>query len=570
MCNNCVRQRHTCPGYGDVFDCAHRSQNHVVRQSTRSQRAAADGEHAGVGETPSKTKPPVEPVPTTSPGTMATDDLKVSQRGIVSSANSRHHRSIRQGPDLPKDCSPDVVQDKVPDRNYNTFSSPVPCALKQNAQDASICFFFRHYGGTSIDPEVHDGFNQMWQPMYLQAPARSSVRPATAAVTVSIAMMWFARGCDTRPASIVFTEAVAAAQEALKDPLQCLRDETLMKILLFDLYDTLALHYSPVPIDYGKHKHSALAMIEHRGFANFATPRARALIATVRHTVLPYMLSTRQRFPERLDHLFGHPSTNATRAMSLDLISVPLTRVQSRLWTLRRESHLQKSLLAHRTCYEEIIVEALEIEGLLLNWKASITDPDWLPEYVRSESVVASIRESGFYGSRCSIRVDLTFAGIWILFSVRYLLTLQVIRQSFADEPSLLRDPEQRALLIRTDERVQGLVDFICETIPFHLGDTIQPKSPIYSVSTNFPAKCKVDPKTGRSIRMPSLRSNHQARAAASGRWILFPHLVNVWRLAEPEDDAVPIVLREDQLDWIKEQIRRLQRISLFCEPVWF
>lgn len=218
----------------------------------------------------------------------------------------------------------------------------------------------------------------------------------------------------------------------------------------------------------------------------------------------------------------------------------------------------------------EIIEEALRIEGLLINWKASITDPDWLPEYIPHESVIESIREAGFYGSHCSIWGDLTFGSTWILFSVRYLLTLQVIRQALADEPSLLLDPEQRELLTGADECVQQLVDSMCEAIPFHLGDTILPKSPIHSVTTNFPSKWKVDPQTGRSIRVPGVRSNHQARAAASGGWILFPHLVNLWRLAEPEDDAVPIILREGQLDWIKEQVRRLQRIFLFCEPVWF
>ena len=406
--------------------------------------------------------------------------------------------------------------------------------------------------------------------MYLQAPAHSSLRLATAAVTVNIAMLWFARGCDTRPASRLFTEAVAAAQEALNDPRQSLTDEILMTILLFDLYDTMVLHYAPVSSDYGKHKYGALAMIEHRGSTSFATSRGRALLAAVRHTVLPHMLSTRQPFPERLDHLFGDPLANATRAMCLDLISVQLSRVQCRLWDLRRECSPNEHPLARRACYMEIIEDALRIEGLLMDWKASITDPNWLPEHVPYESVTESIREAGFYGSHCSIWGDLTFGSTWILFSVRYLLTLQVIRQSFADEPSLLRDPEQGDLLDGADECVQQIVDSICEAIPFNLGDIILPTNPVHSVSTNFPSTYRVDPDTGRSTRIPKLESNHQARAAASGGWILFPHLVNVWRLAEPEDDAVPVILREGQLDWIKEQIKRLQRSFLFCEPVWF
>ena len=51
---------------------------------------------------------------------------------------------------------------------------------------------------------------------------------------------------------------------------------------------------------------------------------------------------------------------------------------------------------------------------------------------------------------------------------------------------------------------------------------------------------------------------------------MLFPQLVTVWRFAEPEDDAVAIVLREGQLEWIKGQVRRLQRVFLFSEPVLF
>ncbi|KAL9611139.1 MAG: hypothetical protein Q9167_004192 [Letrouitia subvulpina] len=453
---------------------------------------------------------------------------------------------------------------------FNTSIHSIPYALKQNAQDASICFFFRHYGGTAFDPEARNGFNQLWQPMYLQASAQSSLRLATAAVTVNIAMMWCFQGCNTQLARSLFTKSVAAARETLHDPLQSLTDEILMTILIFDLYEALVLHYAPSPLDYGKHKHGALAIIEHRGFANLATSRGRALVGAVRHSLLPYMLSSRKPFPERSDYLFDHPSVNDTKASSLDLISVQLSRVQGRLWKLRLESHLDSSFEERRAGYEEIIADALEVEKLLLVWKASITDPNWLPEHVSRDSVRESIQDAGFYGTRCSVWVDLAFGGIWILFSIRYILTLQVIRQSFADEASLLKVPERQALLSEANKRVQDLVDFICETVPFYLGDNVTPKNPMHSMSINFPSKLQIDQETGMLTSIPSLRSNHHNRAAASGGWILFPHLVNLWRFAEPEDDAVPIILREGQLDWIKEQVKRLQKIFLFCEPVWF
>ena len=474
---------------------------------------------------------------------------------------SNHDTGDSQAPELPAAAE---------NLAYQTAGYSIPYVLQQNAQEASICFFFRHYTGTSIDPEAGKGFNGLWQPMYLQASAQSPIRLATAAVAVNITMLWCSQGCDRRPARVLFTKALAAAREALQDPFRRSADETLMAVLIFDLYDSMVLHYAPSPLNYGKHKHGALAMIEQRGYANLATSQSCALIGAVRHTLLPYLLASRIPFPEHADVLFDHSSMANTKASVLDLISVRLSRMQSRLWTLRLEHQCLGNSTERSACYKEIITEAIQVENLLLNWKANVTDPEWLAEFIPRDSVTDSIRDAGFYGLRCSVWQDLSYGRTWMLFSIRSLLTLQVIRQCFADDPSLLGSPREQALLARTNGAVQELVDVICECVPFFLGDTIIPKNPMYSPSISFPFAMRTDPRTGSVTRLPSLRSNHQHRAGASAGWILFPHMVDVWRLAEPEDDAVPIALREGQLDWIKGQVKRLQNIFLFCDPVWF
>ena len=555
-----------CPGYDDVFDGAHRPQNRVVRRRIGKQDAAEHAEHLNLGKTTPKDENTLDIVPTASLSSTIAKDGKPLPKWIVYSMTCGQTKSTRNIGDIPADLSPSSCVDK--DFNYSVPS--IPYALEQNAQDASLCFFFRHYAGTSFDPEAYNGFNQLWRPMYGQASIQSPLRLATAAVTVTIALMWRFQGCNSQIARSFFTRAVTAAREALNDPLQRSTDETLMTILVFDLYDALMLHYTPGPLDYGKHKYGALAIIEDRGFANLTTARGRTLIAAVRHSLLAHMLSSREAFPKRLDHLFDHSSVNDTKVSNLDMVSVRLSRVQSRLWTLRLEDCPESAPEERRACYEEIIAEAFQIEKLLLEWRANTTGPDWLPDYVSRDSVMESIQDAGFYGSRCSVWADLSFGGTWLLFCMRYLLTLQIMRQSFADDASLLSNLEHREILSKANKWVQRLVDYICEMIPFHLGDNLIPTIPIYSTSINYPYKFKTDPKTGMPTCLPRLRSNHQKRAAASGGWIIFPQLVNVWRLAEPEDDAVPIVLREGQLDWIKGQVRRLQKVFLFCEPVWF
>ena len=361
-------------------------------------------------------------VPSTSSSSTVTIRGQTSQHWIVYSAPQAQCSSLHDVMDLSAAKSPAAAFDL----DLNVSTKLIPPAIRQNAQDASICFFFRHYGGTAFDPEASNGFNQLWQPMYLQASDESSLRLATAAVTINIAMLWSSRGCDTQHARTIFTKAVAATREALLDPLKRSTDEVLMTILIFDLYDALVLHYTAGLLDYGKHKHGALAMVEHRNFANLATSRGRTLIGAVRHSLLPYLLSSRQPFPKQLDHLFGHPSINDTKASNLDLISIQLSRVQGHLWTLRRKRRFYRSIQGRRKRYDDIIAEASGVETLLLDWKANITSHNWQTEYIPRESVLRSIQDAGFYGTRCSVWKDLSLGGMWILFSIRYLYTLQV------------------------------------------------------------------------------------------------------------------------------------------------
>ena len=282
------------------------------------------------------------------------------------------------------------------------------------------------------------------------------------------------------------------------------------------------------------------------------------------------MLAARKPFPYRLNHLFEHPSIENTKASNLDRISVQLSLVQSRIWYLRQSDRVHQSLEDRKAYYREIIADALRVEKLLLEWKANITHSDWLPEYVPRHSVSESILNAGFYGTRCIVWTDLSFGSIWVSFSMRHLLALQVIRQALSDKGSLSIWPEQQKLLVNVAQKMQDLVDYICESVPFFLGDNASSTNPINGILVNFPHSTRLDKRVNNRTQLPGLTSNHQKRAMVSGGWILFPHLVNVWRLLEPEDDAVPVILRSGQLDWIKEQVKRLQKISLFSDPVWF
>jgi hypothetical protein len=406
----------------------------------------------------------------------------------------------------------------------------------------------------------------------LASPPNSPLRLATAAVTVNITMMWSFRGCDARPARKLFTQAVAATREAINNPSEKDMDALLMTVLIFDLYDALLLHYvQNAPSTYGKHKNGALALVKHRGSSNYTSLVSNSLTHATRHNFLGYSLSKRIPMPAGSDEIFSSLSERDSWISQLDEMTIQVINTQARLWTLRREMPLSPaSGGTRREAFEGIIAEAIRIDELFMAWRRAMTSRDWQPTYVSREEVAPSILAAGFYGNRCAVWIDLAYAETSNLYAVRRLSALQMIRQALADEPSLLAGPKNRAYLAKANATVQVLVDSVIETIPTHLGDTVVPTVPIYSSEISYPFKVISDPATGNIRSIPDLEAtDFRMRAAASGGWMIFSHLTDIFRLAEPEDDAEPIILRDGQLDWIKGQVKRLQKTFLYCDPVW-
>ncbi|KAK5308189.1 hypothetical protein LTR99_001162 [Exophiala xenobiotica] len=544
---------------------AHRSQNSIVLRRVERQNALRDStpssdspsssnyaEHSSSAATPSTTGS------TSAPSSKAvTKPLQwVIYSAPVTGIEAKHDDSEA----AEENETNVIVRTGFPPRHS---VAPITIALKPDSEEASTCFFFRHYTGTVYDENIHSGFALMWQPLFLSSSADSPLRAATTAITVNITMMWCLQGCDTRPARKLLTKAISATRQAIQNPTPDKMNELLMTILIFDLYDSMVQHYVPTLVSSGKHKEGALALAQLRGKKNYDTPLTKGLVTATRSALLAHALGARTRLLPGAEKLFNDPAYPQTKAAELESIDVEIIALQARLWDMRRTGRRVQQI------YEEIIMEAIRIDDVLVEWRQSITDPKWLPQYVHRDDVAPSLRAAGFYGEQCAVWPDLIFAEMSNHYYQHRLLNLQLIRQALADNPSLLSKTENRQLLHTTDATVQRLVDAVCDCIPFHLGDTVVLTNPMYSAEINFPIKTLTDPTTGETTTIPDQIPIYKTRAAASGGWTLFPYVCEIYRLAEPEDDAVPIALREGQLDWIKGQVKRMQKIFLYCDPVW-
>lgn len=448
-------------------------------------------------------------------------------------------------------------------------TATIPLSLKQDPCDAAVAFFFRHHVGNASNRQSRMGFNHIWQPMYHRSAMGSALRTATAAVCVNISMLWSSKGCDTHLPRSLFSDAVAITRKTMLSPALNTSNELLMTILAFDLYDDLLLYYRPGPVVHGAHKKGLLAMVKHRGAVNHQSEVHKRMLDTVRHSVLEHYLSNRLSFSDDELEMFRHAAARSLPVNSLDLASMQLAKVQGHMWAFRAIRHT-KTPRERRICYEAFIADAIHVTQLFLSWDLFTIRSEWKAFSVPRKSLLPSIVSAGVYGDECFVWEELSLGNLWNTHAVRSIQALQLIRQALADEPTLLLDRPYRELLTKTDAEIQKHVDDVLASIPFHVGDTVRVTNPINCDTVNYPFAIVKDAETGLDVKAPHPLTEHAAKATASGGWYLYPKLVSLYRFAEPEDDAVPIVLRNGQLDWIKGQVTRLQRLFMYVDPPWF
>lgn len=122
-------------------------------------------------------------------------------------------------------------------------------------------------------------------PMPEQAEEGSALCLATEAVATAT----MAQSSDSKTlvqsAAQIYGKALAAAQKAMRNPVDAASDETLMTILLFSLYESMtSLEHSTT--SWAKHIDGAVAIVRARGMEQLENPRSVLLFRAVRTQML--------------------------------------------------------------------------------------------------------------------------------------------------------------------------------------------------------------------------------------------------------------------------------------------
>lgn len=205
--------------------------------------------------------------------------------------------------------------------------------------------------------------------------------------------------------------------------------------------------------------------------------------------------------------------------VKLDTINLDLANLQSEFQSCDSPKHEIQDL--------ELLSKALVINDRLQKWEESLPS-SWIPIVVSGPSCIApSIAAAGLYQPHCTVHRSVFVASIWNRYRVSRIRVLTIIRAYLHTETI-------------HHEQSQQLIDDICATVPFHLGNRME---------TGVMGDKRVLYPTVRGERM---MDEHYTIASAKGGINLLGPLTF---LMERMD------LRQGQREWIGAQIGRIFKL---------
>ncbi|KAL8723977.1 MAG: hypothetical protein Q9166_008198 [cf. Caloplaca sp. 2 TL-2023] len=512
-CTQCTRTDRICPGYAHLFDLVLRDQTESVsRKAQRTNKSKRDP--AAVG---------------------ATATAAESQNTAVVVGRSGNQRP--NGSFLP---------------SSHSFASPansgyflplsLPKSFQDSPEDQAINGFFQNFVLIPRHPYSRRGYVDCLLPLYQNTRHDSLLSLATTAMALAVEGGSPSTAHYRQLSRSFFGRALFKTSRAIRDPVESIKDETLMAVLLLSFYERVLATSESKPIS-GVHDTGAVALVKHRGKENGKSELSARLLLAVQTQVVAHCIQTAAPFGKTsadLDSL--RPNTFDNAASRLTSLSARLSDLMAYSNPILRDFKQFPS----KEQLMSILDFAGEVEAQVSTWPDLVPD-DWQWKTSHSFDNLASRERNLFvWNHRVDIYHDIWVASIWNSYRGTMLMIQYVTLQTLGMlNPPPLSAPAYR--IVAAINRVRDLADDICGSVPFNLG-TKTFGGPSDRVEVQYPDD---------GVNRPS--SDYRKSAAGLGGWFIIEPL----KIA-----AKAICLRDGQQDWILKQIERIQRIYTIKKPI--
>lgn len=450
----------------------------------------------------------------------------VKKRGL------RKYRQKNNGPAFaprPVDRSTALA---IVDSQRCNAAGVIPSALRVNPEEAALSSWFNSFILLHRNSDTQRGYLEYLVPLYTSARHESPISLATSAVATGI----FARRLQHRHVlglgRKLFGDALTLTREALQDPVQSKEDGTLMAVLLLGMIEGfLAIADGRPPSD--AHLKGALALVKHRGRDGFRTNISRRLFASVQTQTVSRAVKEAAP-PEKLldnweDVMEIMPRGAANR---LTLVESEVAYLLSSARCLfDGDSPVIDSQLVSLTCF------ATTVQKKLIDWVCTLSE-EWIPKPARDRSL-STLSKFQAYGTRMDIYPDIWVVSIWNTYRVLHITVEMVLITCCTMRKAMNGAPGDSVTYTEAlPSTVQQLMDDICASVPFCLGDR-----------TKQEPDATIDYPCAEESAVP--RDHRVAAVNLSGLFLIGP--IKACLLVGG--------LQEDQLQWLRSQMNRIAKL---------
>jgi hypothetical protein len=217
-------------------------------------------------------------------------------------------------------------------------------------------------------------------------------------------------------------------------------------------------------------------------------------------------------------------------------------------------------------------------EAQLQQWPHTVPS-HWHPRSVKLDKHIDNTIDT--FRGLSDVYPNIQIAAIWNVWRVYRVLLLRIRLRLLAEFPELIvrsgdielitsdvlmgptdHDESQNILL--------GLVDSICQSVPFHLGNLLKPiaLSDLRDPNIQFPSYHDLDPNDLHYVNYLGSkyfmsRDDHRRHAIVQGSWQMLHtliHLVDVFADESPGGSMIGF-LRRGQVYWIRQQFLRVLKL---------
>ncbi|KAF5695194.1 transcriptional regulatory moc3 [Fusarium denticulatum] len=342
-------------------------------------------------------------------------------------------------------------------------------------QDLAVPFFLTYVTDVGRSLESTRGFLEFVRPALASERHDSALSTAVTATSIKIWSMIGKLPPSSPLPYQLLVKALSRLHQATEEPVERVRDETVLATLVLQMHDTLSA-VSGQSRAHGAHREGALTLLLQREDCFKNSKYYAHLIGNLLHSRVSVSVRNRTRLPTKdlgWIETEAAPILPGTPSSSLDMIGVSVADLQHAFRDISQSTLLSSPVAKLRQ-------QICNLDTQLRTWLKRIP-ASWYPRRVKSGFDLDPSVPS--YRGACDIYPSIQVANIWNAWRI-YCLILEGIKdqltkpstRSAVQHFNAKNSVSDYAMLWTSNERrIQELVDSICLSIPFYLGNCNYP-----------------------------------------------------------------------------------------------